>query len=397
MESTQIHPESMCRFSNAMDAPTDLLVNVAGRLEQRDEELVERQLAVLREHPAYRRVPDDDLRRSCHRNVVRVVATLGRTDLLAEVEEDERASGQRRALQGVPSDTVVEAYRAVLAVLRDAFIEEATATGVDTATVLAGTTRLWDLTDRFSSVLVSARQQVEIDAARRDERHRIALLQRLLTGGLDPTELMAGGAVHGVLPGPRYWVIRARDQAPGGDSQRLARHLEHGSDDRRRTLVAPLDDDIAGITATPPRALADTVIAVAGPVDLAGVPAAFAEASRVLVVAVRYGRTGLVDSSSLSVRVAVEQQTELGELLHRRYLSRFTGRGAVHTDMLETVAAWLRLRRSVASTARTMSVHENTVRYRLARFAELTGTDLADTDVLVEVWWAFEYAGIRTT
>ncbi|WP_181780281.1 PucR family transcriptional regulator [Pseudonocardia pini] len=380
-----------------VNASAELLVAVAARLERRAAELVESQLAVLREHPDYRRVPEDDLRRSCHRNVVRVVATLGRTDLLPGVEEDERASGQRRALQGVPSDAVVQAYRAVLAVLRDAFVEEATATGADTATVLAGTTRLWDLTDRFSSVLVSARQQVEIDAARRDERYRIALLQRLLTGGLDPAELVSGGAVHGILPGSRYWVVRARDQQPGEDTQRVARHLEHGSGERRTPLVAPVDDDIVGITTTPPRELAGTVIAVAGPVDLGGVPAAFTEATRVLTVAVRYGRTGLVDSSSLSVRVAVEQQVELGELLHRRYLSHLVDGRAGHSDVLGTVTAWLRLRRSVAATARELSVHENTVRYRLARFTELTGADLADTDVLVEVWWALEYASIRPT
>jgi putative transposase len=378
-----------------MTTCADLLGTVAARLAERTDELVDRQLAVLHSYPGYRRVPHGDLRRSCHRNVVRVLATLGRTDLPAEVEEDERASGQRRALQGVPSDTVVEAYRAVLAVLRDAFIEEAVAAGADTTTVLAGTTRLWDLTDRFSSVLVSARQQVEIDAARRDERHRIALLQRVLTGGLDPAELQTGGAVHSVLPGLCYWAVRGRGLRSGADSQRLARHLEHGAG-VGRALVAPLDDDVAGITTVPPRPLEQSVIAVAGPVDLAGVPAAFAEASRVLAVALRYDRDGLVDSSSLSVRLAVEQQTDLGELLHRRYLSGLLGRGPGAADVLATVTAWLRRQRSVGATARELSVHENTVRYRLARFAELTGADLADTDVLVELWWALEYASIRS-
>lgn len=378
-----------------MAAEERLLADVAARLTARTDDLVEQQLAVLRTHRAYEAVPEDDLRRSCRRNVARVVATLGRRDRLAQVEEDERESGQRRALQGVPSEAVVEAYRAVLALLRDAFIEEATADGADPAAVLAGTTRLWDLTDRYSGVLVSARQQVEIDAARRDERHRMAVLQRLLVGGVDPAELVEGGAVHGVLPGRRYWVFRAREASGPGDLQRLSRHLEQGSNDRRRLLVAPVDDDVAGIAAARPVPLDDAVIAVAGPVDLSAVPAAFAEASRVLTVAVRYRRTGVVDSSSLSVRLAVEQQTELGELLHRRYLSGLTERGPASAELLGTLATWLREQRSVAATARALSVHENTVRYRLARYAELVHADLADTDVLVEVWWALEYARIR--
>jgi putative transposase len=371
-----------------------LLAVVADRLAERTDELVASQLRILAGHAAYARVPADDLRRSCERNVARVVATLGRRDLLPGIEEDERASGQRRALQGVPSDAVVEAYRAVLAVLRDAFIDEATRDGADPRAVLAGTTRLWDLTDRYSNVLVSARQQVEIDTARRDERHRMAFLQRLLSGGVDPAELVAGGAVHGVLTDRRYWVFRGRGIAPDVDPQRLSRHLEGPEKGGRRPLVAPVDDDVAGLGVARPEKLDGAVVAVAGPVDLASVPRAFAEATRVLTVALRYGRGGVVDSSSLSVRVAVEQQGELGELLHRRYVTAVAERSR-NEHVLETVGTWLRERRSVAATAAVLSVHENTVRYRLARFGELTGADLADTDVLVEVWWALEYASIR--
>jgi Regulator of polyketide synthase expression len=145
-----------------------------------------------------------------------------------------------------------------------------------------------------------------------------------------------------------------------------------------------------------PEALPDAVIAVAGPVALPGVAAAFAEATRVLTVALRYGRHGVVDSSTLSVRVAVEQQTELGEQLFRRYVAPLHDAGtAAAAEVLDTVQSYLRLRRSVAATARTLSIHENTVRYRLDRYRALTGADLADTDVLVEVWWACEYASIR--
>lgn len=381
------------RYSLAVTAERGLLAVVAERMTARTPDLVARQLAFLRTLASYSRVPDDDLRRSCERNVARVVATLEQHgELPREVEEDERASGQRRALQGVPAEDVVEAYRGVLALLRDAFIEDATAAGADPRAVLDGTRLLWDLTDRYSNVLVAARQQVEIDDARQDERRRMAFLQRLFVGGVDPQELVAGGAVHGVLAEGRYWVFRGRQD--GGGSQRLTRHLESAGSGPR-PLVAPVDDDVAGIGTARPEPVTGAVVAVAGPVDLAGIAQAFAEATRVLNVALRYGRSGLVDSSSLSVRVAVQQQAELGELLHRRYVAGLAGRGTGGEELLGTVQTWLRERRSVAATARTLSVHENTVRYRLARFTELTGGDLADTDVLVEVWWALEYATIR--
>ena len=209
MEQSQNTNPCFVAFSkDSLAISTD---TVATHLAQRTDELVERHLAAMRAHRGYDCLPEDDLRRSCHRNVVRVLAILGRTDLLGEVDEDERASGQRRALPGVPSNTVVEAYRAVLAVLRDAFIEEAVATGADTATALAGTTRLWDLTDEFSSVLFSARQQVEIDAACRDERHRIASYSDSSSAGWIPPNCGPAGTSAGSTgPSPTRWSATAR-------------------------------------------------------------------------------------------------------------------------------------------------------------------------------------------
>jgi hypothetical protein len=379
-----------------MSADDDALLSaVARRMGQRSASLVEAQLHELRRLRAYDRVPDDDLRRSCHRNVARVIATLERHDRLpSDIEEDERMSGRRRALQGVPVEDLVEAYRVVLSVLRDAFIEEASAVGADPWAVLRGTRRLWDLTDRYSNVLVSARQQVEIEAARRDERHRIEFVQRLLWG-VEPEEMIEGSAVHGVLPDREYWVVRARQR--DGGSQRLSRHLELPAGGTTfRPLVAPIDGDVVGIGAVRPSPLDAAVIAVAGPTALPGIPQAFAEATRVLEVAWRYGRTGVVDRASLSVRVAVEQHKELSEELYQRYVGGRADGAAPSDDLLRTLRTYLHSRRSVAATAQALSVHENTVRYRLERYQAVTGADLAVTDTLVEVWWALEYAGIRT-
>src|ERR1700740_84930 len=120
-----------------MDDQDDLLASIGRRLLSRSDELVQAQMSERRRFGAYDRVPDEDLRRSCLRNVARVVATLDQRDTLpAEIEEDERASGHGRALQGVPTEDVVRAYRAVIGVLRDAFIEEASAAAADPWQVL---------------------------------------------------------------------------------------------------------------------------------------------------------------------------------------------------------------------------------------------------------------------
>lgn len=47
-------------------------------------------------------------------------------------------------------------------------------------------------------------------------------------------------------------------------------------------------------------------------------------------------------------------------------------------DLMRTATAYLETGRSIEATARALFVHANTVRYRLARIAELTGYDLSD-------------------
>lgn len=375
-----------------MQPRSRLLAAAAKQLSARHSDLVAEQMRQLRRFASYARVPDDDLRRSCERNIARVVATLEQRDSLpTDIEEDEQASGQRRALQAIPADEVIKAYRAVLSVLRDAFIEEATGLAADPWEVLAGTRKLWELTDRYSDVLVAARQLVDLDAARREERHHIALVQRLINGVLEPGDLLPGGAVHSILPDGKYWVVRAHLAA--GDLRKLSRHLE-SDDSTAHTLIAPFDNDVVGITTAWPEPHDDAVIAVGGPTHLTAIPHAFAEATRVLKVALSYGRTGVVDSSTLSVRLAVEQHPGLGEQLHRRYISPvLTHPGSA--EILATVQTYFRLRRSVTQTAETLSVHQNTIRYRLSRYETLVRGSLSDTDVLVEAWWALEYARIR--
>src|SRR3954471_1940076 len=99
---------------------------VADALMARMGVLADAQVSACRDFAGYDRIPPDALRTSARRNVLRVVATLrGNPDLPEEDAETERSSGQQRALQGIPSEVVVGAYRAVMSILREEFLSTA--------------------------------------------------------------------------------------------------------------------------------------------------------------------------------------------------------------------------------------------------------------------------------
>jgi hypothetical protein len=372
------------------------LSEIAEQLRTSADELAWRQVRVCRKFPSYNDVPDEDLHRSSRRNVLRVVETLNGRDILpADISEDEAKSARRRAVQGVPAEDVVACYWAVLAVLRDEFIARAGAAGVPSEVILAGTQRLWDMTDRLSGVLMQARHDIDIALARRDERQKVAFLQRVLNGNLLPSEVVQFGTAYGLEPDSEHWVFRARH--PQGTAQSLSRHIELTcAGDHFGPLVGPIDGDLAGITCQRPSVNdGQTVLATVGPRPLPMLAQAFAECTRLLNVAVRYRKHGLVDRESLSVRIAVVEESDIGAALFDRYVATVLDSCPMADLILRSVQVYLASHRRIQAAADALLIHGNTLRYRLEKYASITGADLTDTEVIIEVWWALEYWQVR--
>ncbi|MGH3194779.1 MAG: PucR family transcriptional regulator [Streptosporangiaceae bacterium] len=372
------------------------LSEIAEQLRTSADELAWRQVRACRKFPSYNDVPDEDLHRSSRRNVLRVVETLnGRGILPADISEDEAKSARRRAVQGVPAEDVVACYWAVLAVLRDEFIGRASAAGIPFEVILAGTRRLWDMTDRLSAVLMQARHDIDIALARRDERQKVAFLQRVLNGNLLPSELVQFGTAYGLEPDSEHWVFRARH--PQGTPQSLSRHIELTcGGDHFAPLVGPIDGDLVGITCQRPSVNDGlTVLATVGPRPLPMLAQAFAECTRLLNVAVRYHKHGRVDRESLSVRIAVVEESDIGAALFDRYVATVLDSCPMAEEILRSVQVYLARHRRVQAAADALLVHGNTLRYRLDKYTSMTGADLTDTEVIIEVWWALEYWQVR--
>ncbi|MDQ2651295.1 MAG: helix-turn-helix domain-containing protein, partial [Actinomycetota bacterium] len=115
-------------------------------------------------------------------------------------------------------------------------------------------------------------------------------------------------------------------------------------------------------------------------------PASRRDALAVLDLLVDGDGDGPATASYDEVRVAVGLQ----ELLQQARFSDHLTRGPVvdlaseagrnSTQLVDTVRSFLGAGGDVTRTASAIGVHRNTVRYRVQRFEELTGTDLSDPD-----------------
>ncbi|MGH9040912.1 MAG: PucR family transcriptional regulator [Acidimicrobiia bacterium] len=369
------------------------------RLTARDSEVADVAIAALRKVlPSYRDVSDEALRASALRNSANAVKTLTARRLPGDAELAEAAvAAGDRAAQGVSVQDVLTAYRLSLHHIRD-FLTEAAITGdCSPAVTLEMVQLLWTLADAVGVRLATVHRDAELDIARHDERQRAEFLRGLVFGSVAPAEIRRLGPAYGLAPDLRYVAVRGR-AAPGKQTADLLRAVSssvrgHG---HHHPFVDVLEGDVVGVAPRVPEiSRCPGTVGVGPPADLTAIEPSFATASRVLEVAGRFGRQGVFRLEDLSLRVAVAAEDELGELLMGRYLRPLAALGARAQPVQETVECFIDNGLNIKATAEALDVHQNTVRYRLSRFEELTGSFLERPFTAFEVWWALQRARLN--
>jgi putative transposase len=346
--------------------------------------------ADLTEHvPSYRAVPRELLDQIWHRHFQRALAVVREGKVPAPEDFDEADVAWDRVARGVPLSDGLRAFRRALSAIRDLFLAEATGRGLDPGLIVDRTKRLWDLADVASLQIAAVHRQAEVASALRDARRRADFLRGLLYGTLSAAEIHSGAAIYGLDLTRPYRAIRA---VPNGDvgPDALERSLQSRSRGNGRVaLFTVLDDAVVGVVEKKPETGELEVTAGLGPpMDLAAAHRSFRAAGRLLEAARAYALRGVYDLSDLSWRVAVVAEPELAELLLDRYLRPLEAEGEFGALIEESVRGYLEKGRHVREVARSAHVHVNTVRYRLRRFEELTGTSLDAPDTAVELNWA---------
>ena len=143
-----------------------------------------------------------------------------------------------------------------------------------------------------------------------------------------------------------------------------------------------LSGDVVGfLAAKPPAGRAAATVAVGPPRPLTALAQSDAVADRVFAAAWRRVDGGSFCLEDLTWRTAASDP-DVTAVLRRRYLAPFADDAEFGRIVLDSVQSYLAHDRRISAAARALSVHENTLRYRLQKFEQLTGTRLDATGTL---------------
>lgn len=298
--------------------------------------------------------------------------------------------GAVRARQGVTLSDLLQAYRVGCDVVRMCAYQIAPS-GPGRESLLL---RLLELTNAWSDhgmiATAAGHRRAELSLLRRVHERRVALVRRVLSGGLLTSHLRDAAESYGIDVTAAYYAVRGR---PADDHQvhDIETFLQTGTTaERPRGLVALIDGDVCGFVTELPRRPAPAVIGVAGPVPLHELAGMFRLATRALETAEALGSVGVFSIASLGLQPAIHADHDMGEVMLDRYVRPFEALGQSGVAILATVERYLQNDCRLEQTARELFVHVNTVRYRLRRFEELTGSSLRENAGLVEAWWALQ-------
>jgi hypothetical protein len=362
-------------------------------------------LTIQERNPAYRTVdvvPPDDLRRSCHDNIARILQLISKPDHdpddpgQDEYYDASRATGRRRAEQRMPLDAVLRSFRLGGRLLWEALIDQARVErSVDTDGLLTAATRVWEVMDATSAQVAEAYHARERELARADDQHRATVWEGLLHGRAKHMGFAHEAArIVGLPVAGRYAVVVA-DVRPGDEritgplGRRLAMDEIHSAwQARADTLVGllALGRAAPGVALRGLRELLDAPAGMSLVVDgLAEVDAAYRQA----VLARSTVAFGQVEVAALEERLPealLLGSPEPAELLVRLRLGPLLELPAGERRLLlGTLETWVATGGSIRRTAELAHCHRNTVLNRLRRIHAITGHDVTDSAAHLEV------------
>jgi hypothetical protein len=342
--------------------------------------LTERIVAcIAAEIPAYRSgsVPTEDLAGSVLRNIEMILVGLTeRRDPSDDEVAIRRELGTRRALQGVPVDALLGAYHVGYRELWQQLVRAVPAGDERTATeLLTAATLVWGWVHRLTDAIAAAHAATLRSIEARAVGARQRLVELLVGGDLGGTEAARLARSLGFDPTGTFVVTVIGGTAGEPDGVDLQHAVGDAGGRHAVAARGPLvvvvsqDGDPDAIVDAGRRTAPTASIAVGSPRDgLDGARSSLTDAELALAV-LPVGTTGTFEQVWLWATLAGAAD-RLGPLL-----TPGAQVAAEHPHLAAAVTAFADEGFSVSAAARQLSLHANTVAYRLDRWTELTGWD----------------------
>ncbi|HIZ98226.1 MAG TPA: helix-turn-helix domain-containing protein [Candidatus Janibacter merdipullorum] len=356
--------------------------------------------SIARENAAYDTsgvVPDEDLWRSCYDNVERLLDMLVLAVLpdggLASVEDMEplfdaaRATGQRRAEQGLPLDDVLRSYRIGGRLIWEDLVERADPP-LDPTSFRDLGVWLWASVDRSSAEVAGSYRRTEQRLLRADTQ-RVAALWEGLLGGRAREQSFAQAASRGLdLPADAPLILLLLHRTTPEDAAAVVDAVAT-SYDATTAWQARADGDVIALLALPQDADHRPLVTALGGLrgldgGVSGRCHGLAETDRAFEQA-RMAAEGIAPGSGIHaydrrlVPALLLSSPEIARRLVDQWLGPLRSLPEVEADeLVDTLQAWVDAGGSATHAAATIPCHRNTVLNRLGRFTQLTGHRLTD-------------------
>lgn len=339
---------------------------------------------IRQELRSYQPVKEEELLASIELNLERSVTTL-LSDTVPTTEDGENRDTTRQRMDvGVPIGDIIRGYRISLTVIYEEFLSLADSAGMTAAQTLGGSHLLWQLGDWFTTGAAAEFRYMAAQGEVQKALERAEAVRQVTSsdGWVDGLEdrLRALGLDLNAW----YRVVTGTHD---DESLNTSHHI--GPSHSRVGLSAEINGQsvvIWPVHLGVEKALLnmDRCWAIGPPRPLNRLHES-AEISKRILRSLPQGAQGAYAAGDVGWRLVLPLDPLTREVLAETYLEPLDVGPNSGPEILQTLEHYLDQGRNVRRTAEAMTVHQNTVRYRLDSFERLTGTSLSETDVLVEL------------
>lgn len=300
----------------------------------------------------------------------------------------------RRIGQNIGVDSVMRGHRLTLASAQDRFKQYSGEMGLPFDDRLEVLEVFWAMSEKLMTAVARDYRQYSAGEImhRRSEKNELIML--LLSSEPDTIAIVNRARNLSLDSASQYRVIVGSD----GGMEWMDMVERACSTGDSPAVAGEFDGLLAAIVpASPVRPSHPKLLfAVGDPRTLSGLPESMAEAIQVRD-SLPKGASGWHDVRSQSWRLAVSGMPSIERLVQTNYLQPLADEPDGGEMLLDSVWSFIEAGFSYRKASETLFVHENTLRYRISKFEELTSRSLIEVNTRMELAWLNHLKLLRKT